>query len=130
MARKLLTTMYSRVARSRTVLVPQHLEFYMPIIVSLFLVPQGDDVLSIFVRMVGASKVPRTKHGILEGQDVFWSLKDNIATTQDQQEFYTDHGWEERQHGVENLIYLHFQPIDHLHCRRRGLRSFFMGHTG
>ena len=51
--------------------------------VYLFLVPYGDDVMFIVVRMDGARKIPRNRYGILESQDVFRSLKDNIVVAQE-----------------------------------------------
>ena len=60
--------------------------------------------------MFGVSKAPRAKDWIQESQDILWALKDNIATTQNQQKLYADRGLVERQFEVGDLVYLRLQP--------------------
>ena len=77
---------------------------------SPFLVPYGDDALSVVDMMVVTRKAPRAKYWIQESQDIFRALKDNIPMAQNLQNLYTDHGWVEINFEVDNLVYLHLQP--------------------
>eukprot|EP00253_Pinus_taeda_P002215 PITA_02215 len=55
--------------------------------------------------MFGDSKAPRVKIWIQKSQDILQALKDNMATTQNQQKLYVDRGRLERQFekGAEKL---------------------------
>ena len=57
---------------------------------SPFMALYGYDALSFFDVMFGEIKAPRAKEWIQESQDILRSLKDNIATTQNQQKLYGD----------------------------------------
>eukprot|EP00253_Pinus_taeda_P028729 PITA_28729 len=54
--------------------------------------------------MFGDSKAPRAKIWIQESQDILRALKDNMATTQDQQKLYADKGRVKRQFEVIRKI--------------------------
>ena len=56
----------------------------------------GYDALSFSDIMFGASKAPRAKEWIQENQDILRALKDSVATAQNQQKMYADHGQVER----------------------------------
>ena len=56
----------------------------------------GYDALSFSDVIFGASKDPRAKEWIQENQDILRALKDNIATTKNQQKIYAVRGWVER----------------------------------
>ena len=60
--------------------------------------------------MLGASKDPRAKDLIQESQDILCALKDNMATTQNQQKRYADRGRMVRPFEVGDLVYLRVQP--------------------
>ena len=60
--------------------------------------------------MFGASKAPRAKGWIQESQDILRALKDNLATTQNQQKLYANRGPVKRQFEVGDLVYLQLQP--------------------
>eukprot|EP00253_Pinus_taeda_P020253 PITA_20253 len=64
---------------------------------STFYALYGYHPLSFADVMFGDSKAPRAKVWIQESQDILRALKDNMATTQNQQKLYTDRGWVERQ---------------------------------
>ncbi len=83
--------------------------------------------------MFGDSKAPRAKIWIQESQDILQALKDNMATTQNQQKLYADRGWVERQFEVGDMVYLRLQPYRQLSLKQKGLRissPAFMGCTG
>ena len=68
----------------------------MSIGMSPFYALYGYHALSFADVMFGASKAPRTKDWIQESQDILRALKDNLATTQNQQKMYADKGRVER----------------------------------
>ena len=82
----------------------------MSIGMSPFYALYGYHPLSFFDVMFGASKAPRAKMWIQESQDILRALKDNMATTQNQQKLYADRGQVERQFEVGDLVYLCLQP--------------------
>ena len=56
----------------------------------------GYEALSFADVMFGESNAPREKEWIQENQDMLRALKDNIATIQNKQKMYADHGQIER----------------------------------
>ena len=70
--------------------------------------------------MFGASKAPRAKIWIQESQDILRALKDNMATTQNQQKLYADRGQVERQFEVGDLVYLRLQPYQQSLLKQKG----------
>eukprot|EP00253_Pinus_taeda_P010920 PITA_10920 len=66
----------------------------MSIGMSPFYALYGYHPLSFADVMFGANKAPRAKIWIQESQDILRALKDNIATTQNQQKLYADRGAE------------------------------------
>ena len=68
----------------------------MSIGMSPFYALYGYHTLSLVDVIFGASKAPRAKDWIQESQDILRALKDNLATTQNQQKFYSDKGRVER----------------------------------
>ena len=81
----------------------------MSIGMSPFYALYGYHALSFVDMMFGASKDPRAKDWIQESQDILQALKDNMATTQNQQKLYVDRGRVERRFKVGDLVYLRLQ---------------------
>ena len=84
--------------------------YHMSIGMSSFYALYGYQALSFADMMFGASKAPRAKDWIQESQDILRALKDNIATTHNQQKLNADRGCVERQFEVGHLVYLRLQP--------------------
>ena len=83
------------VASSRGVLL-QYVN-HMSIGMSPFYAFYGYHPLSFIDVMFDDSKAPRAKIWIQESQDILRALKDNMATTQNQQKLYVDRvGWRDR----------------------------------
>ena len=93
---------------------------HMSIGMSLFYALYRYHPLSFANVMFGASKDPRAKIWIQESQDILRALKDNMATTQNQQKLYADKGQVERQFEVRDLVYLRLQPYRQSSLKQKG----------
>ena len=92
----------------------------MSISISPFYALYGYHALSFANVMFGVNKAPRAKDWIQESQDILWALKDNLATTQNQQKLYLDRGQVERQFEVGDLVYLWLQPYRQSMLKQKG----------
>ena len=79
---------------------------HMSIGMSSFYALYGYHSLSFADVIFGASKAPRAKIWIQEGQDILRALKDNMATAQNQQKLYANRGLVGRKFEVGDLVYL------------------------
>ena len=70
--------------------------------------------------MFGDSKAPRAKIWIQESQDILRALKDNMATTQNEQKLYADRGRLERQFEVGDMVYLWLQSYRQSSLKQKG----------
>eukprot|EP00253_Pinus_taeda_P018989 PITA_18989 len=79
---------------------------------------------------VSGQQAPRAKIWIQESQDILQVLKDNMATTQNQQKLYADRGRVERQFEVGDMVYLRLQPYRQWSLKQKGaekLKPYFYG---
>eukprot|EP00253_Pinus_taeda_P004896 PITA_04896 len=75
-------------------------------------------------------RAPRAKIWIQESQDILRSLKDKMATAQNQQKLYADRGRDERQFEVGDMVYLRLQPYRQSSLKQKGaekLKPHFSG---
>eukprot|EP00253_Pinus_taeda_P033608 PITA_33608 len=82
---------------------------------------QGKDCIFVFVDRL--TKAPRAKIWIQESQDILRALKDNMATTQNQQKLYADKGRVERQFEVGDMVYLRLQPYRQSSLKQKGAKK-------
>ena len=92
----------------------------MSIGMSPFYALYGYHLLSFVDVVFGVSRAPRAKIWIQESQDILRALKDNMATTQNQQKLYADRGRVERQFEVGDLVYLRLQPYRQSSLKQKG----------
>jgi len=84
----------------------------------------GYDALTFADVIFGDSQAPKAKDWVQESQDILKALKDNLATTQNQQKLYAKRHKIERHIEEGDLVYLRLQSYRQPMLKQKVLRSY------